>query len=88
MNLSKLLLTQTVPVIKEAVNTVFTLVSVGIAQGSLINTVNEAFTANLQGMSVSADPTVQEKYNMILLDPVLKKYTVGFKPLKIVKPKK
>lgn len=87
-NLSKLLLTQTVPVIKEAVNAVFTLVSVGIAQGSLINTVNEAFKANLQGMSVSADPAVQEKYNLILLDPALKKYTTGFKPLKIVKPKK
>jgi hypothetical protein len=39
-------------------------------------------------MSVSADPAIQEKYNMILLDPVLKKYTAGFKPLKIVKPKK
>ena len=88
MNLSKLLLTQTVPVLKDAVNTVFTLVSVGIAQGSLIDTVNEAFKANLQGMSVSTDPNVQEKYNMILLDPVLKKYTVGFKPLKIVRPKK
>ena len=87
-NLSKLLLTQTVPVLKEAVNAVFSLVSVGIAQGSLINTVNEAFKANLQGMSVSANPDVQEKYNMILLDPVLKKYTVGFKPLKIVRPKK
>ena len=87
-NLSKLLLTQTVPVLKDAVNTVFTLVSVGIAQGSLIDTVNEAFKANLQGMSVSTDPNVQEKYNMILLDPVLKKYTVGFKPLKIVRPKK
>lgn len=87
-NLSKLLLTQTVAVIKEAVVTVFTLVSVGIAQGSLINTVNEAFKANMQGMSVSTNPDVQEKYNMILLDPVLKKYTTGFKPLKIVRPKK
>ncbi len=87
-NLSKLLLSQTVPVLKEAVNAVFTLVSVGIAQGSLINTVNEAFKANLQGMSVSADPVVQEKYNLILADPVLKKYTMGFKPVKIAKPKK
>ncbi len=87
-NLSKLLLTQTVPVIKEAVNAVFTLVSVGIAQGSLVNTINEAFKANLQGMSVSADPVVQEKYNLILADPVLKKYTVGFKPVKIANPKK
>lgn len=87
-NLSKLLLTQDVPVLKEAVKTVFTLVSVGIAQGSLFNTVNEAFKANLQGMSLSADPRVQEKYNLILMDPELKKYTTGFKPLKIVKPKK
>jgi hypothetical protein len=87
-NLSKLLLTQTVPVLKDAVNTVFTLVSAGIAQGSLINTVNEAFKSRLQEMSVSALPEVQEKYNMILLDPVLKKYTTGFKPLKIVRPKK
>jgi hypothetical protein len=86
-NLSKLLVTQTVSVLKEAVNTVFTLVSVGVAQGSLINAVNEAFRSNLQPMSVSADPNVQEKYNMILLDPVLKKYTIGFKPVKIIKPK-
>lgn len=87
-NLTKLLVTQTIPVLKEAVNAVFTLVSVGIAQGSLINTVTEAFKANLQGMSVSTNPDVQEKYNMILLDPAFKKYTVGFKPLKIVRPKK
>jgi hypothetical protein len=87
-NISDILRSQTVSALKEAVNTVFTLVSVGIAQGSLSNTINEAFKANLQPMSTSADPNVQEKYNMILLDPVLKKYTVGFKPLKIVRPKK
>jgi hypothetical protein len=87
-NLSDILRSQAVSALKEAVNTVFTLVSVGIAQASLVNTINEAFKSNLQGMSVSADPAIQEKYNMILLDPVLKKYTAGFKPLKIVKPKK
>jgi hypothetical protein len=87
-NISDILRSQTVSALKEAVNTVFTLVSVGIAQGSLVNTINEAFKANLQPMSTSADPNVQEQYNMILLDPVLKKYTTGFKPLKIVRPKK
>ena len=90
INLSLMISSQnlTIPIIKEAVKTIFSLVGVGIAQGSLMNTVNEAFKARLQGMSMSANPADQERYNAILLDPDLKKYTTGFKPLKIVKPKK
>ena len=90
INLSLIISSQNVNIatIKEAVKTVFSLVGVGVAQGSLMNTVNEAFKAKLQGMSMSANQLDQERYNAILLDPELKKYTVGFKPLKIVKPKK